>query len=266
VRFSPPKVDEGHTTLVEVEAASGVTVTGRYQGRPLLFTHDRRRDTAWALLGTVAFADLGPRPVAFTLTTAAGASRTVTRTLEVMRHDFPVETLDFPDQTEQLLNEELTRKERETLDRIFSGRTPTKYWEGAFRMPLNGSIRVTSHFATRRCYECPRGSQPTTFHGGMDMGAPEGTPVLAPAAGVVVLAERLAVRGNVIIIDHGLGVYSLFAHNSRFVANVGQSVKKGDVVSRVGNTGLSTGPHLHWELHVSGPAVEPVEWVERVMP
>lgn len=133
-------------------------------------------------------------------------------------------------------------------------------------MPLDGPIRITSAFATRRCYNCPDGSAPTTYHGGMDMAADEGTPVHAPADGVVVFAGKLEVRGNAIIIDHGLGVYSLLAHNSKLIATVGQMVKKGDVVSLSGSTGLSTGPHLHWELHVSGPPVEPLEWVNRALP
>ena len=78
--------------------------------------------------------------------------------------------------------------------------------------------------------------------------------------------EKLAVRGNVVIIDHGMGVFSLMAHNSKLIAQVGQTVQKGDVVSLSGNTGLSNGPHLHWEVRVSGPPVDPLEWVNRAMP
>jgi murein DD-endopeptidase MepM/ murein hydrolase activator NlpD len=63
-----------------------------------------------------------------------------------------------------------------------------------------------------------------------------------------------------------MGVFSLFAHNTSFVAKVGQVVKQGDVVSISGNTGLSIGPHLHWELHVSGPPVDALEWVSRPLP
>jgi murein DD-endopeptidase MepM/ murein hydrolase activator NlpD len=100
----------------------------------------------------------------------------------------------------------------------------------------------------------------------MDMAAAMGSPVHAPADGRVVFSGKLAVRGNAIIIDHGLGVFSLFAHNSKLIATVGQMVRKGDVVSYSGSTGLSNGPHLHWELHVSGPSVEPLEWVNRAMP
>jgi murein DD-endopeptidase MepM/ murein hydrolase activator NlpD len=266
VRFNPPRVAEGHTATVEVAARGGVTVTGTYQGRPLLFQRDAGRGVAWAMLGTNPLGDTGPRPVAVTVQTSAGASRTVTRTLEVVPFAFPSENLRFDEETSQLLDPKLTTAERETLDRIFSGRSAVKHWTGPFRMPLDGSIRVTSIFATRRCYNCAQGEKPTSYHGGMDMSAAEGTPVRAPEAGVVVYAGPLAVRGNVVIIDHGMGVFSLLAHNSRVTSTVGQSVAKGEQVSLSGNTGLSNGPHLHWEVRVSGPSVDPMEWVGRTMP
>ena len=178
-----------------------------------------------------------------------------------MRYPFPEESLQFDPQTAALLDPNVTVPESTLLDQIFSGRTPVKYWDGNFRMPLDGKIRITSYFATRRCYNCPQGSTPTSYHGGMDMAAALGTPVHAPANGKVVFAGKLEVRGNAIIIDHGLGVYSLLAHNSKLIATMGQMVTKGEVVSMSGSTGLSNGPHVHWELHVSGPAVEPLEWV-----
>jgi hypothetical protein len=266
VRFNPPVLREGHTISVEIEVPAGITVTGDYQGRPLLFVHNREAGRAWSLVGAVSFGDLGPRPINFNLRDARGNGRLVTRVLDVQRHPFPVEVLNFSDQTAQLLDPNLTQKERETLNRIFAGRSPEQLWKEPFRMPIDGRIRVTSEFATRRCYQCAAGAAPTTYHGGLDMGVAEGTRVRAPADGVVVLAEKLAVRGNTIIIDHGLGVFSLLAHNLRLDAEVGQAVKRGDVVSLSGNTGLSNGPHLHWEVHVNGPAVDPMEWVNRMMP
>jgi murein DD-endopeptidase MepM/ murein hydrolase activator NlpD len=243
-----------------------VTVTAQYEGRELFFHHDAVGDRAWALLGAVPFADTGTHSVAFTFQNGDGGKRSVTRTLEIATYPFPSESLQFEPDTAALLDPALTTKERETLDSIFAGRTPHQYWDGQFRMPLDGKIRVTSYFATRRCYLCARGAKPTTYHGGMDMAAALGTPVHAPAAGKVVFAGKLAVRGNAVIIDHGLGVYSLYAHNSKLIATVGQSVSKGDVISLSGSTGLSNGPHLHWEVHVSGPAVDPLEWVNRKLP
>jgi murein DD-endopeptidase MepM/ murein hydrolase activator NlpD len=87
--------------------------------------------------------------------------------------------------------------------------------------------------------------------------------VVAAAAGVVALAEPLAVRGNAVIIDHGAGVLSGYYHLDRIVVNAGQTVAQGELIGEVGSTGLSTGSHLHWELRVGGVAVLPSEWVER---
>lgn len=266
VRFNPPRVAEGHTTTITVGATSGVSVTGKYQGRTLYFQQDPQRGIAWALVGTEPLGYTGTHPVTLEFRNGDGGRRTVTRNLETVPFSYPSESLQFDADTSALLDPVLTAQERDILGNIFSKRTPEQRWQGAFRMPLDGDIRITSYFATRRCYDCPDGSIPTSYHGGLDMAVPEGTAVRAPADGVVVYSGPLIVRGNAVIIDHGLGVFSLFAHNSSLVAVVGQEVKRGDIVSRSGNTGLSNGPHLHWELHASGPPVEPLEWVERAMP
>jgi len=98
------------------------------------------------------------------------------------------------------------------------------------------------------------------YHTGQDIAVPQGTPVRAPAAGVVLLAEPLHVRGNAVVIDHGAGVTSNYWHLSRIAVRKGQQVKRGDVIGWVGTTGLSTGAHLHWEIRVYGVPVNPVPW------
>ncbi|MDQ3705998.1 MAG: M23 family metallopeptidase [Chloroflexota bacterium] len=266
VRFNPPRLAEGHTATVEVAASPGVSLTGQYQGRSLYFTLDEGRGVAWAMLGAVPFNDVGPRQVTISLVNGDGGRRVITRTLEITPYNFPSETLRFDPETAELLDPSYTGPELDTLNRIFSGRTPEKYWDGPFIMPLAGNVRVTSKFATRRCYNCAPGSKPTSYHGGMDIAVNEGTPVRAPAAGKIVFSGKLDVRGNTVIIDHGLGVFTLLAHNSRLLVQEGQMVQQGDRVSLSGNTGLSNGPHLHWEVHASGPPVEPMEWVNRTMP
>jgi murein DD-endopeptidase MepM/ murein hydrolase activator NlpD len=132
-----------------------------------------------------------------------------------------------------------------------------------FRAPLAGTLTVTAPFGQRRAYN---DGPVDSFHAGLDLRAARGTPVLAAAAGRVVLATRLQVRGNCIIIDHGMGVYTMYAHLSAFRVAQGATVKAGQVLGLSGNTGLSTAAHLHWEMHVSGPAVSALEWTQRVLP
>jgi len=98
-------------------------------------------------------------------------------------------------------------------------------------------------------------------HEGIDVSAPMGAPIEAPANGTVVSAGWEAGFGNTVVIDHGFGIVTKFAHCSRILAHKGQKVTRGDRIALVGNTGLSTGPHLHYEVHVNGKAVDPRRYI-----
>ena len=100
-------------------------------------------------------------------------------------------------------------------------------------------------------------------HAGLDIGAPRGTPVSAAAAGAVTFAGSASGYGTTVILDHGGGLTTLYAHLSALRVTQGQRVAAGGVVGAVGSTGLSTGPHLHFEVRVDGQARDPVPWLER---
>jgi murein DD-endopeptidase MepM/ murein hydrolase activator NlpD len=144
------------------------------------------------------------------------------------------------------------KKLRELFDRV----TPEKLWQGSFRMPLAGSKQGTN-FGKRRILN----GQPRSPHTGADFPAPTGTPVHATQSGRVVLAEELYFSGNTVIVDHGLGVYSLYGHLSATDVAVGDSVKAGIILGKVGATGRVTGPHLHWGITVNKARVNPVRLV-----
>ena len=127
-----------------------------------------------------------------------------------------------------------------------------------FRPPLHGEFRHTSPFGSRRTY----GKDPAlSAHAGEDYSALAGTPVYAPAEGTVVLAEQLFVRGNAVVLDHGNGVFTGYWHLSELDVKPGEVVAPGQLLGKVGSTGLSTGAHLHWEMRVSGMAVDPLQWL-----
>lgn len=124
--------------------------------------------------------------------------------------------------------------------------------------PTPGYTRITSQFGMR--------THPITglyrLHTGTDVGAPVGTDFLAMASGVVVKAEYNLAYGNMIIIDHGAGVQTLYAHGSEIIAKIGQTIKQGDPVLKVGSTGYSTGPHAHFEIRINGNPVDPLNYVK----
>jgi murein DD-endopeptidase MepM/ murein hydrolase activator NlpD len=149
---------------------------------------------------------------------------------------------------------EMPRIEREArrLNALFSAATAARYWNWPFEAPV--ADPPSSPFGVRSVFN----GVPRSRHNGVDFGSPRGTPVHAPAAGRVALAEPLYFTGNTVIIDHGQGLYSLLAHLERAVVHSDDSVVRGDVIGFVGATGRATGPHLHWSVRLQGARVDPL--------
>lgn len=155
---------------------------------------------------------------------------------------------------------ERIQKEQKKNRAILSTISPQRYFSLPLGRPVKGII--TSEFGFRRILN----GQPRSPHRGVDFRGAEGTPILACAAGKVALAEEQYYSGNFVIIDHGLGVYSNYAHLSEFKCQVGDVVKAGQVIGLVGKTGRVTGPHLHFGFNVLGTAVTPEPIMENFRP
>ncbi len=136
--------------------------------------------------------------------------------------------------------------------------TGVKFWEGEFVKPLGDSwYNETTKFGTFRTFS--NGS--TEWHNATDMGVAGGTPIYATNSGVILFADYLGLTGNTIIINHGMGVMSWHYHMSKLEVSTGDRVEKGDLIGRVGTTGLSTGNHLHFGISVGGIFVDPMAMV-----
>lgn len=160
------------------------------------------------------------------------------------------------------IDQEARDEERARLRALWANMTPGPTWDTAFRLPLDDYLHISASYGGRRSYN---GGPYLSYHEGVDFSAYAGTPVVAPAAGTVVLAEPLYVRGGAVIIDHGVGVYTGFYHLSAVHAVAGQTVRPGDLLGEVGTTGLSTGNHLHWDLLINGVWVDAAVWQEQGM-
>lgn len=124
--------------------------------------------------------------------------------------------------------------------------------------PTPSSRRITDDYGYRK----DPFTRKTKFHDGIDIGADYGTSIVAAAAGKVILSERTSGYGRAIKIDHGRGLVTLYGHASKLLVKVGQTVKKGDVIAKVGSSGRSTGPHLHFEILLYGSTVDPVQYLD----
>lgn len=171
-------------------------------------------------------------------------------TVSVLDGDFTRVEFDLPPAAVDLLvDQERINRERALVASAVSALTPVKYWSGPWIMPTEGEI--SSEFGEMRS----ENGGPYFPHLGTDIANEVGTPIYAPADGVVALNEELLLYGNMVILDHGVGVFSLYGHMDSSVVVAGQSVSKGQLIGYMGQTGYVTGPHVHWEAIVHGTRV-----------
>jgi murein DD-endopeptidase MepM/ murein hydrolase activator NlpD len=263
VQLSEPAIVQGRTLVVKVNLTEPAALGGLFENQPVFFFNSGGNEF-WGLAPIHALAE--PRIYSLTLNATLHDGRTVSRTesINVVSGPYEAETINLTGNRADLLQKELIAQEQEKMVALWSQVTPRPLWQGPFRFPVAGSSpRVTSLFGTRRTYN---DSAELSFHGGADFGGGVGAPIYAPAPGKVVLAQPLTVRGHAVLIDHGLGLFSGYWHQSEIVVVEGQEVQAGELIGLIGNTGLSTGPHLHWELRLNGIAVNPVQWVKETIP
>ncbi|HEY9705874.1 MAG TPA: M23 family metallopeptidase [Allocoleopsis sp.] len=184
----------------------------------------------------------------------------IKQSLKLTNRSFPVQRITLPkgkagvDATELEL-----RRVKETKNLL----TPEKYWNGRF-IPPNKS-RMSSGYGIRRYYNGVFAKD--YYHRGIDYAGGYGSPVTAPAPGKIVLVgkekEGFRVHGNIVGMDHGQGVISLFLHLSKINVKEGDFVQTGKVIGAIGSTGASTGPHLHWGFFVNAVSVDPIPWLSQ---
>lgn len=195
--------------------------------------------------------------------TDAGRER-VHRTVTIVETLFPLENIYLDARLSDLRRLEDPRRDRETrelIDLINHVNREARHHSGPFLLPLE-NFRRTAGFGDRRAFLYNDGEVATTWHNGLDMAAPTGTPVHAPAHGRVVMATDRLLTGLSVILEHQPGVYTIYYHLDQMDVDEDMMVLQGEQIGTVGATGLATGPHLHWEVRVGGVAVDP-EWFVR---
>jgi murein DD-endopeptidase MepM/ murein hydrolase activator NlpD len=230
----------------------------RFLGQSLTLEPAGPGGTPFGLFGL----DLGLKPGTSTLTLKAEwkDGRVASSTQEVV-----LEPKEFPSTRLRVAPEMVTppaeeaeriRREQELVAEVLRLASPDWLAEGGVVSPLE-AFEPYPNFGQRRIFN----DAAPSIHTGVDIGAPWGTPVKAPGAGRVVLASQLYVSGWTVIIDHGRGVFSYTCHYASILVKRGDLVRKGQVIARVGTTGRSTGPHLHWSIRVGPNRVDPFSLV-----
>ncbi len=248
----------GSAGTVMVTGWDVASVEGRFDGRPLDF--HREGESLVAFIAASLDIARDDQYLEATVRLYSGEEVHYRLPVEIAWVDWGQQNIVLPSNLGYLLEPALNDAETALLKDIYAKNTPQRFWDGPFALPLFGA--TTSPFGVYRTYN----SSFSARHTGQDIRANTGTPVYASATGQVALAERLEIRGNTVILDHGWGVFTAYCHLSDISVRPGQMVEVGQVVGLSGNTGRSTGPHLHWEMAVSGTWIDPMTWVEPALP
>ncbi len=262
VREAPPlqriyqgrSFQPGEVVLVSLRSPNRIrTAQGTAFGKELSFS--RLEEGGWqALIGIDLDTPEGKYPVRLRVSLAEAQPSTFEDVLVIRFKQFATRRLQVSAKYVNPPKEVLSRIQHEAqkTSAILAGVEPRRFWCGAFTIPVPGE--PTSSFGRRSILN----GQPRSPHSGTDFRAASGTLVKAPNGGRIAFASDLYFSGNTIILDHGQGLYSLFAHLSTISVSEGDSVGRGDLLGRVGSTGRVTGPHLHWSVRLNESRIDPL--------
>jgi hypothetical protein len=189
-----------------------------------------------------------------------GELLTRSETITVTGAGYLLEELNVSSRLSHLLDPALNQAEYARIAQVVTPRTPQFYFDWPFVLPA-AEGPITSQYGAYRVYN---GGVLSSYHSGTDFRRFNGDPVYAAAGGRVSAVEIFQVYGNVVIIDHGFGVYTFYAHLSETYVQPGQEVLRGQLIAAAGSTGRSTGPHLHFEVIVNGYSVDAMRWMALV--
>jgi len=257
--IAPQVLETGRSVRIELRTSEAARISGQFLGQELrvIESDDARRHNI--IVGVPMFTETAIYPLTLQLQPTEGEAVAIAANLQVVGGGYGYQTITI--NNNDLLAPEVEEAEIERLTQLMSGFSPDRYWRNSVSLPAAAAMNAV--FGTLRSYN---GGEYNRYHRGVDFAGAPGTSVLAAAAGKVIMADRLQIRGNTTIIDHGWGVYTLYAHQRETLVQPGQVVASGQIIGTVGSTGRSTGPHLHWELWLNGVTVDPLQWVQEVFP
>ena len=258
VSMTPAIVQAGSPELIRVQAQDATAVDGEWMGRKLEFFRGSNHSDWIALAGVDVESAAGPSTLRMVVHLATGRTRDLSQEVEIHPAHYRTGVLSVPPRFIEPGPEEQKQitADSELKAKAFANSAQQPLWAGSFHAPVNAP--PTDSFGTRRTFN----GKLASIHKGMDFRAPMGTLVRAANSGVVVLARPLYFEGNCVIIDHGLGLYTVSMHFSRIDVREGQQVKTGDRLGLSGASGRVTGPHLHWAVRWQGASLDPAKLLQ----
>jgi murein DD-endopeptidase MepM/ murein hydrolase activator NlpD len=247
-------VEAGSPELIRVEATGAAGVDGEWLGRKIEFFRGRDGSAWFALAGVDVEAPVGPSTLKISVRESSGV-RYLSEGVQIHAAHYKTGALTVAPQFVEPGPEALKQIEADRLlkEKVFGASASEPLWSADFRAPVTAP--PTDSFGTRRIFN----GKLASIHKGMDFRAATGTLVRAGNSGVVALARPLYYEGNCVVIDHGLGLFTISMHLSRIDVKESQRVATGERVGLSGATGRVTGPHLHWAVRWQGAYLDPAK-------
>ena len=250
----PTRLVNGTPVLFRVTTPTPVrTLSGNWLGHEIAFSFDASHKSWFALAGISLETKPGAYPIQLDAETFAGEAISFEKNFSVQRQRYPRVPLKVPPRytAPSAEDQRQIEQDKETKAEAFKTLSPGREWKGSFAPPVNAEI--SDVFGVERVFN---GSVQST-HQGLDFRVSSGTSVAAVNSGRIILARSLFFEGNCVVIDHGQGLLTLYLHLSKFLANEGDDVKKGQAIGLSGGTGRATGPHLHLAVRWQGVYLDP---------
>ncbi len=252
---------QGDTFLIEVTSDEPVTLRASLAGVEPVFV-DMGGGVQMGYGGINALSEVGVYPLTMEFTNSEGDTYRFDQYVMISSGNYTSDTNLQVDPAS--VGTDAEKAENEIFKAIVAPVTPVQQWNGLWYSPAQDADCVISSFGSRRTYN---DDTRLYYHTGLDLGYCKGVDVYAPAGGTVVgVFPDQVVRGNAVVIDHGLGVYTIYMHLASILVEEGAKVEPGQLIGIIGTTGRSTGPHLHFEVDVHGTPVNPLTWLRRAFP
>lgn len=263
ITWLPQDLASGSPCLFRVESTDAAIVSGSWQGHKLSFFRPANDRGSWYALAGV---DVAVKPGDYELNLEVerdGKIQTLHRTVGISPSAYKEIPLTVPEKFVQPGPKALKAiaADQKIKRRVFADSVDSPLWSGDFLSPLE-SAPSTDSFGTRRVFNGSLAS----IHRGLDYRAKPGTSVRASNSGRIVLARLLYYEGNCVIIDHGLGLTTIYMHLSKFDVKTGQRVRRGQLIALSGQTGRATGPHLHLSVRWQGEYLDPAKLFSLELP
>lgn len=262
-RLSAATVANGHVTVIEVdlrdEDPDATNLKTRFEQNDIaLFQHPVKPTGIYCGLVGIPISSTPQKAVIELEWTDSGGRQQITRIpLQIIEGNYKKEALKVAPKhvSPSPKNLQRIKAEKKEIRRIYTSSSDIRLWYGNFIKPVTSN--TTSVFGTQRLFN----GELQSYHRGTDLRAKTGTPIYVSNSGIVRLAKNLFYSGNIVIVDHGKGIFTNYAHLSKIKVRVGQHVARGDQIGLSGATGRVSGPHLHWGVKINGSYVDPLQFM-----